>query len=85
MGACEGVLDWDCEGGHKFTGPGTRKWTCWVRQQERGKNGTDGRSMAVNGLGDKLTDAAYRPSSVRTGAAVSSSIMGAFTPGVTGS
>jgi hypothetical protein len=85
MGACEGVLDWDCEGGHRFTGPGTRKWTCWARQQERGRNGTDGRSMAANGLGDKLTDAAYRPSSVRTGAAASSSIMGAFTPGVTGS
>ncbi|KAH6683873.1 hypothetical protein B0J14DRAFT_431572, partial [Halenospora varia] len=30
MGACEGVKDWDCEGGHKFTGPGMRKWSCWV-------------------------------------------------------
>ena len=85
MGACKGVEDWDCEGGHKFTGPGTRKWTCWIRQQERGRNGTDGRSAPVNGLGEKLTDAAYRPSSAMMGAAASNSIMVAFTPGVTGS
>ena len=84
MGTCEGVRDWDCEGGHKYTGPGSRKWTCWIRQQERGRNGTDGRSMAANGMGDRLTDAEYTPTSVSTGAAASNSIMGAFTPGVTG-
>jgi hypothetical protein len=30
MGACEGVADWECVGGYKFTGLGTRKWSCWV-------------------------------------------------------
>jgi hypothetical protein len=84
MGSCQGVLDWDCDGGHKFTGPGTRKWTCWVRQHGE-RNETDGRSVAADGIAEKLTDATYRPSSVRMGAAASSSIMGAFTPGVTGS
>jgi hypothetical protein len=85
MGTCQGVEDWNCEGGHKFTGPGTRKWTCWIRQQERGRNGTDARTMGGSGLEEKLTDAAYRPTTVVTGAAASSSIIGAFTPGITGS
>lgn len=35
MGVCEGVHDWDCMGGQKFTGPGTRRWTCWVVDEER--------------------------------------------------
>jgi hypothetical protein len=37
MGACDGVHDWDCEGGQKFTGPGTKKWTCWLEEGERKK------------------------------------------------
>jgi hypothetical protein len=84
IGTCQGVKDWDCEGGHKFTGPGTRKWTCWLTQERRRK-GTEGGSASGNGMGDKLTDAAYRPTSVLKAAAASSSIMGAFTPGVTSS
>ena len=83
MGACEGVLDRHGELGHKLTGPGTRKWTCWVRQQEMGRNRMSERIVSAEGPGDKLTDAAYRPSSAGTGAAASSSIMAAFTPGVT--
>jgi hypothetical protein len=35
MGACEGVVDWDCIGGHKFTGPGTGRWSCWVLEELR--------------------------------------------------
>ena len=35
MGMCDGVQDWDCQGEHKFTGPGTRRWTCWVVEDER--------------------------------------------------
>lgn len=35
MGACSGVLDYDCLGGQKLTGPGTRKWSCWVVDEER--------------------------------------------------
>ncbi|CAG8983981.1 hypothetical protein HYALB_00009583 [Hymenoscyphus albidus] len=30
MGVCEGVKDWDCIGGQRFSGPGTRKWSCFV-------------------------------------------------------
>ena len=84
MGSCQGAKDWDCEGGHKFTGPGSRKWTCWIRQQERGRNGTVGRSVRADAVGEKLTEAEFKPTSVKTGAVASASIMGAFTPGVTG-
>ena len=35
MGMCDGVHDWDCQGGQKFTGPGNRRWTCWVVEDER--------------------------------------------------
>jgi hypothetical protein len=37
IGACQGVLDWECDGGHKFTGPGTRTWSCWVIEKEKRK------------------------------------------------
>jgi hypothetical protein len=84
MGSCQGAKDWDCEGGHKYTGPGTRKWTCWIRQQERGRNGTDGRSVRADGIGEKLTDADFRPTSAKTGVLATAPIMGAFTPAVTG-
>lgn len=42
IGACQGVQDWDCEGGHKFSGPGVRKWSCWLVDEERKQfnNGT---------------------------------------------
>jgi len=30
MGACEGVIGHDCEGGDRFPGPGTRRWSSWI-------------------------------------------------------
>ncbi|KIN06270.1 hypothetical protein OIDMADRAFT_141874 [Oidiodendron maius Zn] len=48
MGACDGVQDWDCEGGHRFTGPGTRRWSCWVVDEERKRlNATSESPVAV--------------------------------------
>lgn len=81
MGACEGVLDYDCEGGQKFTGPGTRRWSCWVLEAER--------NSTLEKVG-RLEDSTEEKSEVVTstaevyGTAPSSEILGAFTPGVTG-
>lgn len=82
MGACEGVLDYDCEGGQKFTGPGTRRWSCWVVEAERNY------TLAKVGkmLTEETTSEVMTPTAAILGSAPSSSIMGAaFTPGVTGS
>lgn len=81
MGACEGVLDYDCEGGQKFTGPGTRRWSCWVVEGER--NYTLGRVGKVDG-GESSKSEIITPTASVLGSAASSEIMGAFTPGVTG-
>lgn len=81
MGICRGVEDGDGESGHRFHGPGTRKWTCWIRHP-MGRNIVE--SDRAIGRGDILTDAKYTPTGVVLGAAVSSVMMGAFTPGVTG-
>jgi hypothetical protein len=35
IGKCESVRDGDREGGQKFTGPGVRKWSCWLIDDER--------------------------------------------------
>lgn len=87
MGACEGRLDAnedrDCETGHKFTGPGTKRWSCWVTPGLV-KNGSQIVGGAVGSQGDKLTDVVLTPTSVVTGA-MSSEVLGAFTAGVTGS
>jgi hypothetical protein len=82
IGACEGVIDYDCEGGHKFTGPGTRRWSCWVLP-ELVKNG----SQIVGGAKPDegtLTDMLYTPTAVVTGA-MSSEVKAEFTAGATGS
>jgi hypothetical protein len=81
IGACEGVLDFECEGGHKFTGPGTRRWSCWVIP-EVVKNATQIVGGGEVPQGEKLTDAMYTPTSVVTGA-MSSEVIGAFTAGAT--
>jgi hypothetical protein len=83
MGSCQGSKDWDCEGGHRFTGPGTRKWTCWIGPRRWEWNGTDGRSVQAE-VGERLTDSEARPTTVVTGVAAATRIMGVFTPGVTG-
>jgi hypothetical protein len=86
MGACEGVKDWDCEGGHKFTGPGTRRWSCWVNDLEtelrRYEEKIGNKTQEVKS--GEITDAMFTSTEVVTGAMASSSIVGAFTPGVTG-
>lgn len=79
IGSCDGVLDFDCEGGQKFTGPGTRGWTCWVKPELRG-NMTKHEPAKLD---DKVTTDGHKPTAV-TGAMLSNSIMGAFTPGITG-
>ncbi|KAF4631107.1 hypothetical protein G7Y89_g7032 [Cudoniella acicularis] len=70
MGACTGVADWDCEGKHKFTGPGTRKWSCWVIDKERAVREWEGKLKSLenrNGTkdgakkeeGETVTDAMF--------------------------
>jgi len=82
MGACEGVKDWDCEGGHKFTGPGTRRWSCWVRDMEGELKNYE---KAMGNKTQVVEDAMFTSTEVVTGAMASSSMVGAFTAGVTGS
>jgi len=91
IGACKGVADWDCEGGHRFSGPGHRKWTCWIRDEEarRFGNGTEGwvgMKAESLGLGGGLTTGTMEAQSVfsKATSAVESEIKAAFTPGVTG-
>ena len=81
MGSCQGAKDWDCEGGHKFTGSGTRKWTCWINDRRR-REEMDGRSARADGLTD--AEVKQKTTSIMTRAATGSSLLGAFTPGVTG-
>lgn len=82
IGACEGVLDFDCEGGHKFTGPGTRRWSCWVIPDQVGNGTVVGGKVEQE---ERLTDEGWKPTAVVTGAMNSGSVVGAFTAGVTGS
>lgn len=86
MGACEGVKDWDCEGGHKFTGPGSRRWNCWVRDMEtevmRYEKLVGNKTEVKSG---EITEGMFSSTEVVTGAMASSSISGAFTAGATGS
>jgi len=91
MGTCDGIVERDCEGGHKFAGPGHRKWTCWIREEEarRFGNGTErwGGMKAGNlGMGAGLTTGTMEAGSVFSKAtgAVGSEAQAAFTPGVTG-
>jgi len=86
MGACEGVLDYDCEGGQKFTGPGTRRWSCWVKEDQKAKL-VDKIKTANESerIGAEITEEGFIPTAAVTGGAISSSIMGAFTAGITGS
>ena len=79
MGACEGVIDYDCYGGHKFTGPGMRKWSCWVLEEEKA-----GLTVVEKKEGEVLTDT-IKQTNMQTGAMASGSLMGAFTAGVTDS
>ncbi|TAQ86651.1 hypothetical protein B7494_g5037 [Chlorociboria aeruginascens] len=79
MGVCEGVLDWECVGGQVYTGPGTRKWTCWIRE---GASGNKTREMEMMGP-DGLTTG-EQPRSTAKKAPSESKVLGAFTPGVTG-
>ncbi len=82
MGACEGLADWDCVGGHKFTGPGTRKWSCWVLEELRANLTSELEVGEKKGEGEMLTDGMYMPTNVQTGIMQASSF-GAFTAGVT--
>jgi hypothetical protein len=84
MGACEGVADWECVGGHKFTGPGTRKWSCWVSEDLRANLTSELEACEKKGEGEMLTDGMYMPTNMQTGVMQASSF-GAFTAGITGS
>lgn len=92
MGVCEGIRNTDCEGGHKFTGPGTRRWSCWVigeDEQEVVETATVDREKIIyeekvrgemlTGEGEKGTKAAGAAGATR------SRVEEAFTAGVTGS
>ena len=86
MGACDGVLDWDCIGGHKFTGPGSRRWSCWVLEELRGNLTKELEVGEGKDQDEMLTDGMYMPTNVQTGVMeMGSSTFGAFTAGVTGS
>lgn len=84
--ACEGVVDWDCVGGHKSTGPGTRRWSCWVLEGLRG-------NLTKRLAGEKeeeleiFTDGMYMPTNVQTGVMQmgGASSFAVFTVGHTGS
>ena len=83
MGACEGVVDWDCEGGHKFTGPGTRRWSCWVLDELKANLTKEIEVEAKDGL----TEGLYTQTNMQTGVmpmAATSSMMGMYTAGATG-
>lgn len=85
MGACEGVIDYDCEGGHKFTGPGTKRWSCWVLDDLKANLTKE----VEAGAGDGLTEGLYTQTAMQTGVMpimATNSMMGAMhTAGVTGS
>ncbi|KAG0648327.1 hypothetical protein D0Z07_5534 [Hyphodiscus hymeniophilus] len=81
MGSCQAAKNGDWEGGHKYTGPGVRKWTCWINGRQWNRNVTDGRRTEVDG---QLTSE-YKPTGVGMRAATGSAILGTFTPVVTGS
>ena len=74
IGACEGVRDYDCIGGHKFTGPGTRRWVCWIIEEEA-ENLTTSKGP-LEQAGDKLTEALHTTTAEVTGAIPSSSLYG---------
>jgi hypothetical protein len=83
MGACEGVIDYDCEGGHKFTGPGTRRWSCWVLDELKANLTKEIEVEAKDGL----TEGLYTQTNMQTGVmpmAATSSMMGMYTAGATG-
>ncbi|KAG9233331.1 hypothetical protein BJ875DRAFT_50281 [Amylocarpus encephaloides] len=96
MGACQGVEDWDCQGGQRFTGPGVRKWSCWAvdlegamreyeqRLMERDALKSNGTIAAVgsDGLTSEGVVKATETASV-TGAMESSEIIGGFRPSMT--
>jgi hypothetical protein len=77
-----------CEGGRNYYGPGNRKWTCWVVGSDRkgmvdeGRNLSGHAEMKVRESEERLTDATIKPTLV-VGAAISNSIVGAFTASVT--
>lgn len=94
MGACEGVKDWDCNGGQRFSGPGTRKWSCFVNDYEAAMKEYEVKVEALKnvgvlggnrtegvGVGDGLTSKVAE----KTAGMVSSEVIGGFTAGVTGS
>jgi len=81
MGVCRKVLDKDCEGGHKYTGPGKLKWSCWVISDSAQNRTTS--EEPLTRAGEKLTDAFSSPTMV-TDEMASSSILGTFTAERTG-
>lgn len=83
VGVCEGVITHDCEGGHKFTGPGTRRWVCWIIEGDK-KNSTFSKGP-LRQAGERLTDAIYTRTADVTGAVDSGSLYGATIPGPTAS
>jgi len=86
IGACQGVLDHDCIGGHKFTGPGTRRWACWIIEGDGEAKNTTASKGALGQAGDNLTEAMYTPTTAEvTGAIESSSLYGASMSGPTAS
>ena len=85
IGACQGILDYDCDGGHKYTGPGTRRWSCWVIREEARANRTWDEVVKEEIMNERLTDAMFTATGSATGATIASSVMGAFTAGHTGS
>lgn len=85
MGACEGVIDWDCIGGHKFTGPGTRRWSCWILEELRGNVTKELAGKEKEEEQEMFTDGMYMPTNVQTGVMQmgSTNNFAAFTPGHT--
>jgi hypothetical protein len=87
LGSCAGVLDFETAGGRRFMGPGNRKWACWVvgideLEENEAANLTGQPELTEWGVEEKLTDATLSSTLVK-GAALSSSIIGAFTAAVT--
>jgi len=85
IGVCEGVLSHDCIGGHKFTGPGTRRWVCWIIEEESAFNSTNASKGPLAQAGEMLTEAMYTPTAGVTGAMASSSLYGSSMAGPTAS
>lgn len=76
-------------GKNNFLGPANRKWTCWVvgiggtgEDTERNSSGHGEMRPRAQGSPEKLTDSTTKPTML-SGAALSSSIIGAFTAAVT--